>query len=216
MSEDTEQPGPEPAAGTPEDRPHRRSRPSGCRRQPASGGSRCAGAPALRGERQTRAERAVGDDAADPTGLPPPARRSSYPPPPPGTWAPPPAAATPARPRRSRRRPSRSPTRRRATRLPDRHPSGIGPRQPRQVRTWLPVVLVAALIGGGIGAGVTALAEQQQRQQRISVTIHESSAAPGAAVLSGNVTIPELVNKVIHAVVSIDVKATGTRTRAPA
>src|SRR6202012_3530829 len=40
-----------------------------------------------------------------------------------------------------------------------------------------------------------------------SVTIHESSASPGAAVLSGNVTIPQLVNKVIHSVVSIDVKS---------
>jgi len=39
------------------------------------------------------------------------------------------------------------------------------------------------------------------------VTIHESNAAPGAAVLSGNVTIPQLVDKVIHAVVSIDVKS---------
>jgi putative serine protease PepD len=41
------------------------------------------------------------------------------------------------------------------------------------------------------------------------VTIHESNAAPGAAVLSGNVTIPQLVNKVIPAVVSIDVKSNG-------
>jgi putative serine protease PepD len=41
------------------------------------------------------------------------------------------------------------------------------------------------------------------------VTIHESSASPGAAVLSGNVTIPQLVDKVIPAVVSIDVKSNG-------
>ena len=69
------------------------------------------------------------------------------------------------------------------------------------------MAIVAALIGGGIGAGVTALANNNSGGDGgSSVTIHESNASPGAAVLSGNVTIPELVNKVIHAVVSIDVK----------
>ena len=43
-----------------------------------------------------------------------------------------------------------------------------------------------------------------------SVTIRESNSAPGAAVLSGNVTIPELVKKVTPAVVSIDVKSGGS------
>ncbi len=74
-------------------------------------------------------------------------------------------------------------------------------------RTWLPVALVAALIGAGVGAGVTALADHNGNANANGVTIHESNASPGAAVLSGNVTIPELVNKVIPAVVSIDVKA---------
>ena len=41
------------------------------------------------------------------------------------------------------------------------------------------------------------------------MTIHESSAVPGAAVLNGNVTIPQLVHQVIPAVVSIDVKSNG-------
>ena len=78
------------------------------------------------------------------------------------------------------------------------------------MRAWLPVAIVAALIGGGIGAGVTALADNNNNGSGGSnVTIHESSAAPGAAVLSGNVTIPQLVNKVIHSVVSIDVKSNG-------
>ena len=41
------------------------------------------------------------------------------------------------------------------------------------------------------------------------MTVNESGATPGAAVLSGNVTIPQLVSKVIPAVVSIDVKSQG-------
>jgi S1-C subfamily serine protease len=76
-------------------------------------------------------------------------------------------------------------------------------------RLWIPVALVAALIGGLVGAGVTALADNNNGDNAGSVTIHESNASPGAAVLSGNVTIPELVNKVIPAVVSIDVKSNG-------
>jgi putative serine protease PepD len=69
------------------------------------------------------------------------------------------------------------------------------------------VALVAALIGGLVGAGVTALADNNNGGDGSGVTIHESNAVPGAAVLSGNVTIPELVSKVIPAVVSIDVKS---------
>ena len=67
---------------------------------------------------------------------------------------------------------------------------------------------MAAIIGGVIGAGVTALANNNSGNGG-NVTIHESSASPGAAVLSGNVTIPQLVGKVIPAVVSIDVKSNG-------
>ena len=81
---------------------------------------------------------------------------------------------------------------------------------PGKVRAWLPVAIVAALIGGAIGAGVTALADNNNSNGNGGVTIHESNAAPGAAVLSGNVTIPQLVNKVIPAVVSIDVKSNGS------
>ncbi len=66
---------------------------------------------------------------------------------------------------------------------------------------------MAALIGAGVGAGVTALADGGNNND--TVTIHEGTSDPGAAVLSGNVTIPELVKKVIPAVVSIDVKSNG-------
>ena len=71
------------------------------------------------------------------------------------------------------------------------------------------MAIVAALVGGAIGAGVTALADNNNSGNGSNVTIHESSAAPGAAVLSGNVTIPQLVGKVIPSVVSIDVKSNG-------
>jgi len=72
------------------------------------------------------------------------------------------------------------------------------------------VAAVAAVIGGAIGAGVTAIADHSGTNGGSSVTIHESNAAPGAAVLSGNVTIPQLVARVIPAVVSIDVKSGGS------
>ena len=87
-------------------------------------------------------------------------------------------------------------------------PAGGGRRTPGRLKAWLPVAIVAALIGGAIGAGVTALADNNGGSND-NVTIHESAAVPGAAVLSGNVTIPQLVNKVIHSVVSIDVKSKG-------
>jgi S1-C subfamily serine protease len=75
-------------------------------------------------------------------------------------------------------------------------------------RQWIGVALIAALIGGAVGAGVTALADNGNGGG--TLTVHESNSSPGAAVLSGNVTIPELVKKVIPAVVSIDVKSHGS------
>jgi putative serine protease PepD len=86
-------------------------------------------------------------------------------------------------------------------------PPAAPQKTPGRIRTWLPVALVAALIGAGVGAGVTALADNNSSNSSGNAVIHESSATPGAAVLSGNVTIPQLVDKVIHAVVSIDVKS---------
>jgi len=86
--------------------------------------------------------------------------------------------------------------------------SAAGAAKPSNRRSWAGVAIVAALIGAAVGAGVTALADNGNGGN--SVTIHEGSADPGAAVLSGNVTIPQLVKKVIPAVVSIDVKSHGS------
>jgi S1-C subfamily serine protease len=77
---------------------------------------------------------------------------------------------------------------------------------PRRGRMWIAVAAVAAVIGAGVGAGV-ATAFSNNSNGGSNVTIHESNSAPGAAVLSGNVTIPQLVKRVIPAVVSIDVKS---------
>jgi S1-C subfamily serine protease len=185
MSEDTERPGPGPewAAGTPE------------AVADTSAGDTAEAPPTTPGP--------VG--GADT--FPPPDPASSYPPPPPGSWSPPSGGD------------SGPPTPVTPTAVPFSYPSstatqpssgsGPGPGGPGKVRAWLPVVVVAALIGGGIGAGVTALANNDNNGGTSNVTIHESNAAPGAAVLSGNVTIPELVSKVIHSVVSIDVKSNG-------
>jgi S1-C subfamily serine protease len=90
-------------------------------------------------------------------------------------------------------------------------PGGAGgAAEPGKNRRWLGVAIVAALIGGGVGAGVTALADNGSGNGGANITIHEGNSDPGAAVLSGNVTIPQLVKKVIPAVVSIDVKTHGS------
>jgi putative serine protease PepD len=67
------------------------------------------------------------------------------------------------------------------------------------------VAVVAAVIGAGVGAGV-ARATEPTSTSSPSVTVHEGSAAPGPGMLSTTASIPELVNKVLPAVVSIDVK----------
>ncbi len=212
MSEDTEQPGPEPAAGTPEDAAPP-AEAVGAEGIPAFPDEPVPQAPVSAGGIAPTPEPSEGaGDEAQPTppAFPPPAASSSYPPPTPGSWAPPPAAAdtgpttavTPVA------VPFSYPPSGDAT-YPGSTPPGSGRGRPGKVRTWLPVVLVAALVGGGIGAGVTALSDNNNSDSGSNVTIHESSAAPGAAVLSGNVTIPELVSKVIPAVVSIDVKSNG-------
>jgi len=70
-------------------------------------------------------------------------------------------------------------------------------------RGWLLVALVAALVGGGVSAGVSALMDN--KNSPTTIAIKEGSAAPGAAIDNG-VSIPTLVDKVLPAVVSIDVK----------
>ena len=68
------------------------------------------------------------------------------------------------------------------------------------------MAVVAALVGAGVGAGVTAIVNHNTNNG--NVTIHESNAAPGAAVLRQRQHSP-LVKEVVPAVVSIDVKAGG-------
>ena len=145
------------------------------------------------------------DRPTTPPAFAPSSGATAPPPPPAGTWAPPAGYDT------------GPPTPVTPTAIPFAYPpstagagagSGSGQRRgPGRWRSWLPVAVVAALIGGAIGAGVTALANNNNGDSGSGVTIHESSAAPGAAVLSGNVTIPQLVNRVVHSVVSIDVKS---------
>ena len=83
-------------------------------------------------------------------------------------------------------------------------PAGGRRSGPRRARGWILVAVVAAVIGAGVGAGVTAATGDGTGS---GLTVEEGNAAPGAATLSGNVTIPELVKKVLPAVVSIDVKS---------
>ncbi|MGO8824505.1 MAG: S1C family serine protease [Acidimicrobiales bacterium] len=194
MSEDTEQPGPQSAAGPPETTPPAQppaTTPFPDPQQPPP--------PPL-----TDAAPPV---EAFPPPLPPPVAPSSDPPPP--AWSPPkgddtqptPPMAPPVVP--FSYPPPPDPTLTGAGTPSSGTTSGASGR----FRTWLPVALVAALIGGVVGAAVTAIADHNGNGSAPGVTIHESNASPGAAVLSGNVTIPQLVDKVIPAVVSIDVKS---------
>jgi S1-C subfamily serine protease len=76
----------------------------------------------------------------------------------------------------------------------------------RQGRGWFLVAVVAALIGAGVGAGVTALTEHNGNSNGSTITtIKEGDATPGAAI-SGGANIPKLVDLLLPAVVSIDVK----------
>jgi S1-C subfamily serine protease len=75
-------------------------------------------------------------------------------------------------------------------------------------RTWIAIALVSALVGGAVGAIVTAVTDNRGSTGPVT-TIREGSAAPGAALASGKVTIPDLVAKVLPAVVSIEVSTTG-------
>jgi putative serine protease PepD len=82
-------------------------------------------------------------------------------------------------------------------------PSGpTGRNDDRRGTSWILVAIVAALIGAGVGAGVTALADNTS--STTIATIQEGNASPGAA-LDGGVSIPNLVDRLLPAVVSIDV-----------
>ena len=217
MSEDTEQPGTEPAAGTPD------AAATPPVEAPTSPTEAVSPGAAPTSSEASPAEVTGEEIPSSPPAFPTPSADPSYPPSPPeswaapaaaeswaapaaaGSWAPPAAAdpgpATPVTPMVV---PFSYPPSGDAA-SPGPGGSSSGRSTPGRLRAWLPVAIVAALIGGAIGAGVTALADNNSGTGD-SVTIHESDAAPGAAVLSGNVTIPQLVNKVIHSVVSIDVK----------
>jgi S1-C subfamily serine protease len=85
-------------------------------------------------------------------------------------------------------------------------PGATAARGPRGIGAWLIVAIVAAVIGGAVGAGVVALTARSTTSS--TVTIKQGTATPGAAVVNG-VSIPSLVQKVLPSVVSIDVKAGG-------
>ena len=88
-------------------------------------------------------------------------------------------------------------------RAPQRGPDGR--RRPTRARGWLLVAVVAAAIGGGVGAGVTAALDKNGT----APTIQVSRTPPGPAYLSGTASIPKLVTAVVPAVVSIDVQNGG-------
>jgi S1-C subfamily serine protease len=212
MSEDTEQPGTDPAAGTPGAAPPPPVEPTATPAEavtaegtPSSSALPPPPPPGGGADEETPPTEAT---PATPAAFPPAAGASSYPPPPPSSWGTPtatdPGPPTPVTPTVV---PFSYPPSGDAA-YPGPGPAGQARRSPGRLKAWLPVAIVAALIGGGIGAGVTALADNNGGSND-NVTIHESSAVPGAAVLSGNVTIPQLVNKVVHSVVSIDVKSKG-------
>ena len=218
MSEDTEQPGTDPAAGTPETAPLPPVEPTTTPQAVSAEGTPTSSEwppPRTEGAGETPPPAVTPAAPAaftpgTPAAFPPAPAGSSYPPPPPGSWAPP-GATDPGPPTLDTPTavPFTYPPSGDAT-YPGPGPAGGRRSTPGKLKAWLPVAIVAALIGGGIGAGVTALANNSNGGGGDNVTIHESAAAPGAAVLSGNVTIPQLVNKVIHSVVSIDVKSKGT------
>ncbi len=87
--------------------------------------------------------------------------------------------------------------------------AGAAPPGPRMVRGrgWLPVAVVAALIGAGVGGGIAAITKGGTTNPGVT-TIKEGSSAPGPAI-AGGADIPQLVDRVLPAVVSIDVKAAG-------
>ncbi len=87
--------------------------------------------------------------------------------------------------------------------LPDAPPLASA-RAPRGVwSTRVSLLLVAALVGGlaghyASGGGTSGL------------TVNQNNATPAGAVLSGGMSIPKLVDKVVPSVVSIDVKSNGS------
>ena len=83
-------------------------------------------------------------------------------------------------------------------------PAGTGTGSaPAPGRSWMSIAVVAALIGALIGGSTAWLARESPSSARI--TIQESTAPPGAAVLASGTPIPRLVDAVSPSVVSVDV-----------
>ncbi len=213
MSDDTEQREPAPAAGTPGDATSESPAVAGgtTERAPEPPVNESVTAPVPAPTQPTSSPEPPASPAAPAGDSPPPSWS------PPAPSVPPTEAPTGSTPPLGTASPPASPftyptpvdpTMPGAT-PPPPPPSSARTKTPGRFRSWLPVAAVAALIGAGVGAGVTALADNNNSNGAGNAVIHESNAAPGAAVLSGNVTIPQLVDKVVHAVVSIDVKSNG-------
>ncbi len=234
MSEDTEQPGPEAVAGQPDASVSpggeaSETQPSPVEPPAPEPPAQDPAAPPIEGPGPGAGTGAApdaetpgpgnGDTATPPTGTPGgggavPATGAPTSPPPPPTWGAPagfdPGPVTPVTPVASAVPFTYPPPGDAPYPGPASAAAGAKRGSPGRLRAWLPVALVAALIGGAIGAGVTAIADQNGNGNSSTSVIQEGNATPGAAVLSGNVTIPQLVDKVIPAVVSIDVKSGGS------
>ena len=78
----------------------------------------------------------------------------------------------------------------------------------RGPRGWIAVALVAALVGGGAGAGI-AEAVGTGGSNTPAPTVKVGQATPGPA-LAGGAQIPSIVKSVLPEVVSIDAKGPGT------
>jgi S1-C subfamily serine protease len=93
--------------------------------------------------------------------------------------------------------------------VPPRTPSAETSANAKAPRAWgrtiglLALVLVIALGAGTLGGWIAS------KTHTPSLTINQSTAAPGGAVLPSGLTIPALVKRVLPAVVSIDVKSGG-------
>jgi putative serine protease PepD len=83
------------------------------------------------------------------------------------------------------------------------------PARPRREHSLALVILVTALVAAGVSAAISTALSGGSNSNAPTLDITESHNTPGAASLGGGATIPQLVHKVLPAVVSIDVKSQG-------
>jgi S1-C subfamily serine protease len=87
-------------------------------------------------------------------------------------------------------------------------PATEGRSAPRGARGWILVAVVAALIGGGTGAGIAeAIGTGNSASSPPAVRVGEETPGPA---LAGGAQIPTIVKSVLPEVVSIDAKGPGT------